>query len=65
MWKVAMNTEMKSLKDNDVWDLLELPSGRKKVGSKWVFKMKTSSDGKNRTIQSKTGCTGIYSKVWK
>ena len=32
--------QMKSLKDNDVWDLVPLP-----VGSKWVYKVKTGSDG--------------------
>ena len=31
-WRQAMRTEMNSLEDNHVWDLVELPSGRKKVG---------------------------------
>ena len=26
-WEVAMNTEMASLKENDVWDLVEQPVG--------------------------------------
>ena len=37
-WKVAMESEMKSLQENNVWDLVELPPGRKMVGNKWVFK---------------------------
>ncbi len=32
-WKVAMETEMKSLEENDVWNLVKLPPGRKLVGS--------------------------------
>ena len=44
-WKKAMKIEMKSLKDNNVWELVELPSGRKTVGSKLVFKVKTGADG--------------------
>ena len=36
---------MKSLKDNDVWNSIELPEGRTAVGSKWVFKTKTDADG--------------------
>ena len=36
---------MKSLHDNDVWELVELPENRKPVGSKWVFKAKTDADG--------------------
>ena len=35
-WKKAMEKEMKSLRVNDVWDLVELPKDRKAVGSKWV-----------------------------
>ena len=40
-----MDTEMKSLEDNDVWDLEPLLPGRKLVGSKWVYKVKTGGDG--------------------
>jgi len=32
-----METEMKSLESNDVWDLVELPAGRKAVGSMSVY----------------------------
>ena len=35
-WQVAMETEMKSLEENEVWDLVKLPADRKAVGSKWV-----------------------------
>ena len=44
-WKEATNKEIKSLQENDVWYLVKLPPGRKVVGSKWVFKKKTGSDG--------------------
>ena len=36
---------MESLYSNDVWDLVELPPGRQTVGSKWVYKIKTDSEG--------------------
>ncbi len=62
MWKVAMNTEMKSLKDNDVWDLVELPSRRKKVGRKWVFKMKTGSDSKIERYKARLVAQGFTQK---
>ncbi len=35
---------MRSLKDNDVWELVKLPENRKVVGSKWVFKVKIDGD---------------------
>ena len=44
-WIGAMSSEMDSLHDNDVWDLVELPKGQKVVGSKWVFKLKRNEDG--------------------
>ena len=44
-WETAMELEMKSLSDNEVWELIELPKGRKTVGSKWVYKIKVDGDG--------------------
>ena len=40
-----MEAEMKSLKENKVWDLVELLKGRKAIGSKWVYQVKTGADG--------------------
>ena len=39
-WLEAMNEEMQSMKDNDVWDLVVLPEGIKPIGNKWIFKTK-------------------------
>ena len=36
-WEKAMESEMKSLHLNGVWELVEPPLNRKIVGSKWVF----------------------------
>ena len=44
-WINAMKTEMRSLAENKVWTLTELPKGRKVVGCRWVFKTKTGSTG--------------------
>eukprot|EP00253_Pinus_taeda_P027234 PITA_27234 len=41
-----MVDEMASLHKNKVWELMELPAGRKPIGSKWVFKKKTNAEGK-------------------
>nr|GFC77444.1 retrotransposon protein, putative, Ty1-copia subclass [Tanacetum cinerariifolium] len=43
-WLNAMNVEMQSMKDNEVWVLVELPPNGKTVGSKWLFKKKTDID---------------------
>nr|GFD29485.1 putative retrotransposon Ty1-copia subclass protein [Tanacetum cinerariifolium] len=44
-WLDAMNVEMQSMNDNDVWVLVELPSNARTVGSKWLFKKMTNMDG--------------------
>ena len=44
-WIDAMQTEIDSLYDSGVWDLIPLPEGRKAVGSKWVYKVKRNADG--------------------
>ena len=44
-WKKAMEIEMKLLQLNGVWELVELPSNRKIIGSKWIFKRKVDADG--------------------
>jgi hypothetical protein len=35
-WMNTMKDELKSMNQNEVWDLVELPEGYKKVGCKWV-----------------------------
>eukprot|EP00253_Pinus_taeda_P025487 PITA_25487 len=44
--KEARVHEMTSLHKNEAWDLVELPAGRKPIGSKWVFKRKKNTKGK-------------------
>ena len=44
-WMKAMNDEMESMRTNQVWDLVDLPSVRKAIGNKWVLKIKPKADG--------------------
>ena len=46
LWKNAMVEEMEALDKNEAWDMVELPDGRKPIGSKWVFKKKLNATGK-------------------
>jgi hypothetical protein len=34
-WQVAMEDELISMGSNDIWDLVEIPIGAKRVGCKW------------------------------
>jgi hypothetical protein len=46
LWKKAMVEEMDALDKNEAWDIVEFPTGRKSVGSKWLFKKKFNAEGK-------------------
>lgn len=61
-WKAAMETEMMSLKENDVWDLVKLPAGQKIVGSKWVYKVKTGADGSVQRYKARLVAQGFTQK---
>jgi hypothetical protein len=44
-WKKAMHIELDALKEANTWEILNLPIGKKTIGCRWVFKVKTKSDG--------------------
>ncbi|GKA05644.1 retrotransposon protein, putative, ty1-copia subclass [Tanacetum coccineum] len=63
-WLKAMNMEMQSMKDNQVWVLVELPPNGRTVRSKWLFKKKTDMDGNLHTFKARLvakGYTQTYS----
>eukprot|EP00253_Pinus_taeda_P024014 PITA_24014 len=62
LWKEAMVDEMASLHKNEACDLVELPAGRKPIGSKWVFKKKTNAEGKVEKYKARL-VAKVYSQV--
>ena len=44
-WLEAMQSEIDSMSENQVWDLVDLPDGFTPIGCKWVFKLKKDKDG--------------------
>ncbi|RDY13096.1 hypothetical protein CR513_02027, partial [Mucuna pruriens] len=61
-WIDYMKDEMKSMQDNDVWDLIELPEGVKPVGCKWIFKTKTDSKGNIERYKASLVAKGFNKK---
>ncbi|KAJ8335974.1 hypothetical protein SKAU_G00393170 [Synaphobranchus kaupii] len=47
-WGNAMDEEIKSLEDNQTFTLTKLPKGRKTVGGRWVYSIKSDTDGHNK-----------------
>jgi len=44
-WKLALQDDMESMRKNHVWDLVDLPPGRKTIENKWVLKVKQNAKG--------------------
>ncbi|XP_070008012.1 uncharacterized protein [Nicotiana sylvestris] len=44
-WQEAMRKEFKALEANHTWTIVELSTGKKPIGYKWVYKIKYRADG--------------------
>jgi Reverse transcriptase (RNA-dependent DNA polymerase)/gag-polypeptide of LTR copia-type/Integrase core domain/GAG-pre-integrase domain/Zinc knuckle len=47
-WMQAIKSELDSLKENETWNLVDLPKNSKVVGTKWVLKKKNLTDGNTK-----------------
>ncbi|KAK2426061.1 putative mitochondrial protein [Trifolium repens] len=45
VWRKAMQEEIQSIAKNDTWELVSLPTNKKSIAVKWVYKVKHNSDG--------------------
>ncbi|KAL9273839.1 Retrovirus-related Pol polyprotein from transposon TNT 1-94-like protein, partial [Drosera capensis] len=61
-WIDAMNDEIKSMSDNDVWELVSLPEGVKPIGCKWIFKTKKDSEGNIMRFKARLVAKGYTQK---
>ncbi|MCI30661.1 copia-type polyprotein, partial [Trifolium medium] len=44
-WKKAMEEELTVIERNQTWEIMELPSDKKAIEVKWIFKLKLNPDG--------------------
>ena len=58
-WHDAMKSEIQSMYDNQVWNLIDPPPSVKPVGCKWVFKKKTDMDGNVHTYKARLVAKGF------
>ena len=61
-WMNTMKDELKSMDQNEVCDLIELPEGYKKVGCKWVYKTKRDSKGNIERFKARLVAKGFTQK---
>ena len=57
-WQEAMKSELDSMHQNQVWDLVQLPEGIVLIGCKWVYKRKRGPDGKVETFKARLVAKG-------
>lgn len=61
-WIAAMKEEMSSLEINRTWDLVNLPVGRKPIGCRWVYKVKTDESGNIQRYKARLVAQGFSQK---
>ena len=59
-WLSAMKLEYAALLKNHTWDLVPLPSNRKAVGCKWVFRIKENADGSINKYKARLVAKGFH-----
>lgn len=61
-WLNAMKDEIASLAENEVWELVALPSGKRVINSRWVLRIKTKADGKIDRFKARLVAKGYAQK---
>ena len=64
-WKEAALKEMNVHHSNGTWDLVELPSGEKAIGSKWVFQIKRNANSSKHALLPKGLAKDLDLITWK
>jgi histone deacetylase 1/2 len=62
-WTAAMKTEYSALMKNSTWTLVPLPTGRKAIGCKWIFRIKYNSDGSIEKNKARLVAQGFSQKA--
>nr|GEU56981.1 ribonuclease H-like domain-containing protein [Tanacetum cinerariifolium] len=61
-WIDAMNQKMNALLRNGTWDIVDLPKGRKLIGSKWIYKIEFQSSGEIDRFKARLVAQGFGQK---
>ena len=61
-WKAAADSEFQSLKETNTSELVELPTNRKAIGCKWVFRVKYGDRGQVERFKGRLVAKGYSQK---
>jgi len=59
-WLDAMQSEMESMRENQVWNLVDPPDGVRAIECKWIFKKKIDADGKVHIYKARLVAKGFH-----
>ena len=65
IWEKAMNKEIRQFEEFKVWEELndcDIPAGTKRLGTKWILKIKTGSDGQIEKFKARLCMLGNLQK---
>jgi hypothetical protein len=58
-WRVAMESEIDSIRTNGTWDLVKLPRNRKALPCKWVYRLKQVPDSSGPKYKARIVAKGF------
>ena len=62
LWKEAIKIELDFILKNQTWELVDLPSGAKPIGYKWIFKRKYCPYGSIEKYKARLVAKGFSQK---
>jgi hypothetical protein len=58
-WKAAMLEELRSIEENEVWEMAELPLDQRALGWKWVLTVKRDAQGNFQRFKARLVVQGL------
>lgn len=62
-WTRAMEEEIQAFKENDTWDLVQLPPGKHAIDNRWILRLKYKPDGSIDRYRARLVVRGIFQRA--
>ena len=61
-WKQAVRSELESIENNNVWEIVDRPKDKKVIGTRWVFKIKRNANNQPERFKARLVAKGFNQK---